>query len=640
MKKDLEKRKKKPGIAITVFLYILAGLFLMAGRAVLWAKDQASLNLDEILYTITRPLNGTDSGIIFSLISFVVLWPVVFLAIFGTIRYFMLRSVQKNSSSNKLFSVIAHRMLPACALISVIFGSSVLVYAWNTMEIGDYIRNSSEESTWIEDHYVDPGKTKITFPGKKRNLIYLYLESMEVSYSDRESGGMFEENYIPNLTELGLEAEDFSGSGGTKLNGASSWKYTTWTMGGMFAATSGLVLKIPLEMDGVDTNYMSTQDSFFSSITTLGDILQKQGYVNDLLIGSDATFGGRRLYFSEHGDYEFHDYNYYSENGFLPSGYKVFWGFEDEKLFKAAKERLAELSVGEKPFNLTILTVDTHYPNGYQCRLCEDTYSSPYANSIVCSDRQAAQFLDWCKEQDWYEDTVIVVSGDHPTMATFCDGADEDYVRKVYTAYLNSSVEAARDDWREYSTVDNFPTTLAAMGAKIEGDRLGLGTNLFSSLDTLTETVGREAVDEELSKASRWMESQADVEPVTAKITYDPCDEENHVLSFTIRDVSSDKVDGFRCCMRMYGYSTASSKDYIKWISATHEEDGSWRAEWTLPVDHAYEGIVKLQPTCMVDGARSNVLDLHYYYLKYDEGGENFDWYECDSRGRRLDADT
>jgi phosphoglycerol transferase len=47
-----------------------------------------------------------------------------------------------------------------------------------------------------------------------------------------------------------------------------------------------------------------------------------------------------------------------------------------------------------------------------------------------------------------------------------------------------------------------FPTTLAALGATIEGDRLGLGTNLFSDKETLTEKYGYDKLEEELSKTS------------------------------------------------------------------------------------------------------------------------------------------
>ena len=51
-------------------------------------------------------------------------------------------------------------------------------------------------------------------------------------------------------------------------------------------------------------------------------------------------------------------------------------------------------------------------------------------------------------------------------------------------------VEKETNDKRTYTTFDAFPTTLAARGADIEGNRLGLGTNLFSSTQTLSERFG------------------------------------------------------------------------------------------------------------------------------------------------------
>ena len=650
-------KTQKIGRILRVLFYLLLTAAVLIGRIAQWVMEQASLNLDEILFTLTHPVDGTDAGFYWSIIRFSVIPALAILFVVLTLQTFLDHQSKSPRSKNwpgnpaadaamtrpaeenpRILEAARRWLLPASALIALGFCMITVWRLWTRLGVSEYLKNSGQTSTWIEDNYVDPSGVSITFPEKKKNLIYLYLESMEVSYADKPSGGIFEENYIPNLTRAVADAVDFSGPDADKLNGASSWKYTTWTMGGMFAATSGLPLKIPIEKNGVDTNYMSTQDSFFPNIVTLGDILQKQGYEQDLLIGSDATFGGRRLYFSTHGNYSFYDYVYYSENGFLPPGYKVFWGFEDEKLFDFAKKRLSELARQDQPFNLTMLTVDTHYPDGYTCRLCKDTYESSYANAIACSDVQVSSFLDWCREQDWYADTVIVVSGDHPTMASFCDGAPADYVRKVYTAYLNPAKEPQRDEWREYATVDNFPTTLSAMGADIEGGRLGLGCDLFSSEDTLTEQYGREKIDEELSRTSEWMNAQSQVEPLTADITYDPYDEENHKLSFTIRNVSSDKVDGFRCCMKMYGYQTTSGPDYIEWISAQEMQKGVWRAEWNVPTDQAYEGIVKLQPTCMVDGARSNVLDLHYYHLKYDAGGGNCEWYECSANGKRLEG--
>ena len=47
-----------------------------------------------------------------------------------------------------------------------------------------------------------------------------------------------------------------------------------------------------------------------------------------------------------------------------------------------------------------------------------------------------------------------------------------------------------------------FPTILASMGVEIKGDRLGIGTNLFSDKDTIFEEYGTDKVNMELEKKS------------------------------------------------------------------------------------------------------------------------------------------
>ncbi|MDE8701258.1 phosphoglycerol transferase, partial [[Ruminococcus] lactaris] len=98
------------------------------------------------------------------------------------------------------------------------------------------------------------------------------LESMETTYSDVDDGGAFDENVIPELTEIAQTNEDFSVAD-PKLNGGYSLAGTTWTMGAMFAQTSGLPLNI-----SISANDLDTQDSFFPGVTTLGDILSDAGY--------------------------------------------------------------------------------------------------------------------------------------------------------------------------------------------------------------------------------------------------------------------------------------------------------------------------------------------------------------------------
>lgn len=54
--------------------------------------------------------------------------------------------------------------------------------------------------------------------------------------------------------------------------------------------------------------------------------------------------------------------------------------------------------------------------------------------------------------------------------------------------------------------MDMFPTTLAALNVKIAGDRLGLGTNLFSGRQTLSEMLGTEYLNNEILLRSPYYE--------------------------------------------------------------------------------------------------------------------------------------
>ena len=68
---------------------------------------------------------------------------------------------------------------------------------------------------------------------------------------------------------------------------------------------------------------------------------------------------------------------------------------------------------------------------------------------------------------------------------------------------MNSRVEPERaQDKRLVLSMDIFPSTLAAMGFEIEGERLGLGTNLFSKKNTLAEELGFSRIYAESSKTS------------------------------------------------------------------------------------------------------------------------------------------
>ena len=380
-----------------------------------------------------------------------------------------------------------------------------------TAEMTPWEKGSSRD--FVESYYVDPSTVSLKFPEEKRNLIYIFLESMEVTFSDTSVGGAFDVNVIPRLTALSQENENFSGSygEGTLLDGGYAYNGGTWTMGAIFSQTSGL----PLQTGGIGRNDMDTQEAFYPTITTIGDILEDEGYRQIFLIGSNAVFGGRQLYLSNHGNYEFRDLVWARRTGHITPGYYVWWGYEDHKLFDFARETVLELAEGEEPFNLTMLTVDTHMTGGYTCDLCGDEFENSYSNVYACSDKQVTEFISWLQEQDFYENTTIVIVGDHPTMdASYCRNIDPSYVRRVYTCIINSPVEPVRNAYRSYSTLDMFPTTLTALGVEIPGGRLGLGTSLYTNQRTLTEELGYTSLSSSLSRYSSYLDGLGSIVPV------------------------------------------------------------------------------------------------------------------------------
>lgn len=397
------------------------------------------------------------------------------------------------------FARFVVRRAVALTVAGMIFAAGFFTVKLNLVR---FVSAAATDSEFIEDHYVDPNCTELTFPEEKRNLIYIFLESMENAYGETEVGGPIYENFIPELTALAAENVNFSNDDG--LGGALSFSGTTWTAAAMVTQTSGLHVQVPLAAE-----YFGGENGFMPGVVSLGEILDAQGYNQTLLVGSDAEFGGRAAYFTEHGNYNIVDLNTLKARGWLPVDYRVWWGFEDAKLFGAAKLELSALAAQGEPFNFTMLTCDTHFPDGYHCQLCRDEYPEQYPTVMRCSSRMVYDFIEWIKEQPFYENTTIVISGDHQTMdPNFMEGYNEDYVRTVYNCIINPAVEPVKEKNREFGTFDMFPTTLAALGVQIQGDRLGLGTNLFSDKPTLCELYGFETLDWELQKKSEFYEKR------------------------------------------------------------------------------------------------------------------------------------
>lgn len=494
-------RKNKPTLinfTKATIPYIIFGALFVLGIAAfaicIWYMNTYDLEFKELLYTVVSPLKGTGESTVLLIVSACLPWMLVGAAVYTVVSVKLAKSKEK---------FMLHRRIGA-AFCAAVFASS-LVFAVFALRLPGYFEAISQKTTLYEDYYIDPDTVDITADGETKNLIYIYMESMETTYASEEEGGAQpKNNYLPNLCEMADEGITFTDKEEGLLGGFHTPTGTTWTMAALLATTSGIPFSFPIGGDG--QNYMSKHEYFASGLTTLGDILEDEGYNQEFLCGSNATFGGRRNYFTQHGDYEIFDLYTAREEGYVASDYHDgWWGYEDVYLYEIAKDELFELAAEDEPFNFTMLTVDTHHVDGNRCDECDWKYGTRLENVLSCADRQVAEFVDWCMEQDFYEDSVIIVTGDHPRMDTRLVGDVDYYDRTIYNCFFNSAVSPEGETAeRIFTSMDMFPTILAAMGFEIEGERLGLGVNMFSGEATLAETLGYEYLSDEIAKHSAY----------------------------------------------------------------------------------------------------------------------------------------
>lgn len=504
---NLTKRRKWVNV-LALFCLLCANLvFLLT----IWlANKYDKVSLDQFIYQMKSSAAGANRSLKKSvwvrvgLYGFALTFAemLVFFIVSGKLRKLLHENKHYiKMCASKVCTFITKRVLPlalAFLLISLTFFTLEL-------DVVHYVKALSTDSSFIEEEYIDPYSVNLKFPEQKRNLIYIFLESMEVAYADTEAGGYIIDNFIPELTALAEEHVNFSHD--SDLGGAKSFSGTTWTAAALVAQTSGVAVQVPLtagRFGGTDED-----SEYMPGVVAIGEILEDAGYRQMFIMGSDSDFGGRDTYFRDHGNYEILDTKALKSDGRLPEDYDVWWGFEDKKLWDYAKEELTRLGESDQPFNLTLLTCDSHFPNGYRCEDCGNEYSKKYPNVLHCCSKKVMEFVEWCKEQPFYENTTIVLCGDHLTMdPNFFKDVNPEYERSIYNCIINAPIEPVQEKNRVFGTFDMFPTTLGALGVQIEGNRLGLGTNLFSDVPTLAEQYGFEYVDYELQKNSDFYNSK------------------------------------------------------------------------------------------------------------------------------------
>lgn len=502
--KRLPWKRRDLAVALIGALVVgIAGLGYFTPR---WVQEYfGRLSAEQVLFALQNGRGDTTADFT-DQISYYVVVPVIVSVLAGAAivlwRHALVLTSTDGVRVRRLGARRIQLVLLLVGLLSLVLSG---VYASARLPIHEIVASRLTKSTYIENNYVDPNEVTITFPERKRNLIHIYMESIENSYFDRDEGGYMAENLMPELGRLVHEGVSFSNT--DKFGGPHQTFGSAHSAAAMVAMWSGMPLKSDPFALGASLDY--------PDFTTLGDLLHRAGYAVEFMNGADQTWGNLGDYYASHGDVTVKGLQWARDTGRVPEDYHEWWGVEDDKLYEFAKESLRDLGSGTQPFYFILENSDTHFPDGYVSpRMTEHPFDKQYSNVIHYSQARTVELVRWIQTQPFYANTTIVITGDHQSMdKNYFAGWDPSYERTVVNVILNPALPTpdrhiTQD--RDYAPFDLFPTMLAAAGARIEGERLGLGTNLFSGRPTLVERDGLATVNRELSEYSEFYRHHMD----------------------------------------------------------------------------------------------------------------------------------
>ncbi|EAY02829.1 hypothetical protein TVAG_292970 [Trichomonas vaginalis G3] len=309
----------------------------------------------------------------------------------------------------------------------------------------------------MKDNYIKP-EGLVRFKGKKRNIILVILESMESTFLSRQSGGIYDQQLIPQLEYIANHSDSlhFSHKKG-KMGGAFEFLRTSYTGGSSYSMICADILGFQNRVINQNQDTM-----FHPNVKCISDILRENGYKNLAIFGAPYSSCHQGFIFSTHG---FSREDIYSSFDYSNS----FDWVRDYVTLDFAKKQLTKVSQQGQPFFAVVMTLDTHAP-GLTCPYCRRT-ANRQIDTIMCSDRQVTKFVEWIKQQPFYEDTVVMLQGDHEMMYPELDSRShrERYKRTLFNAIFNSKLRPEAGTTRNYSVFDVGPTLLAAAGATIKG---------------------------------------------------------------------------------------------------------------------------------------------------------------------------
>lgn len=267
------------------------------------------------------------------------------------------------------------------------FGKSYLLY--NRSEIDDLMPeiDKGEAERIVNQMYNYPRKHDIkVLKNERPNIVFVIMES----WASEAIGCLSEtKGATPNFDALakeGLLFNNIYATGGTSEIGNSS----------IFSGNPA-----------IPEISISLQPEKSRKLNSINQDMQEWGYSSNYVFSGDLKYGNIGGYFLDHGFQDVKD------EADFPSGLKRGkLNFFDEDLYDFFIERMNET---KEPFLHCAFTGSTHSPYDYPKRGKQKFtgIEADFMNSIVYADRCLKDFIEKCKRQKWYKNTLFIFVADH-----------------------------------------------------------------------------------------------------------------------------------------------------------------------------------------------------------------------------------
>lgn len=142
-------------------------------------------------------------------------------------------------------------------------------------------------------------------------------------------------------------------------------------------------------------------------LPVLSKLFKEKGYNTPFFYGGEPEFANIKSYLL-HGGFD----PIVGKEDFATADMNSKWGAHDGVVMKRVLEDLNKLT---KPYFATWLTLSSHEP--FETPVPDvfkrKDITSKFLNSLHYTDQVVSDFIDQCRQQPWWANTVIVITGDH-----------------------------------------------------------------------------------------------------------------------------------------------------------------------------------------------------------------------------------